>query len=57
MLTFFTIIIILNSVHITVLPLSGGGVDDAEQLVIGHGLGVEVRPHRAPLHVLIGPLQ
>ena len=42
---------------ITVLPLSGGRVDDAKQLVIGHGLGVEVRPHRASLHVLIGPLQ
>lgn len=42
---------------ITIFPLSGCWVDDAEQLVIGHGFWVKVRPHRFAFHVLIGPLQ
>lgn len=45
------------SAVITVSPLPGGGVDDAEELVIGHGLGVEVRPRWPALHVLVGAMQ
>lgn len=45
------------SAVITVSPLPGGGVDDAEELVIGHGLRVEVCPHWPVLHVLVGAMQ
>lgn len=42
---------------ITVFPLSGRRVDDAKELVIGHSLWVEVRPHRSALGVLVGAVQ
>ena len=38
---------------LTVLPLPRGRVDDAEELVVGHGLGVEVRDEGLHLHVLV----
>lgn len=41
----------------TIFPLSGCGVNDPKELVVGHGFWVEVRPHRSALHVLIGPLE
>lgn len=41
----------------TVFPLSGRRVDDAEQLVTGDGLGVQVHRHRLPLQVLVGLVQ
>lgn len=39
---------------VTVLPLACGWVDDAEQFVVGHSLGVEVVVDRLALHVLVG---
>lgn len=42
---------------LTVFPLPGGRVDDAEELVTGDGLGVQVHGHRLPLQVLIRLVQ
>lgn len=54
--------VFLNTLHtwtaeLTVSPLSGCWVDDAEELIIGHGLWIEVHPHGSTLQVLIGSLE
>ena len=36
------------------MPAPGGWVDHSEQLIIGHGLGVEVGEHGIHPHVLVG---
>ena len=54
MKTSFEIANTFNGSKLTVFPLPGGGVDDAEQFVVGDGLGVEVNGCRLLLHVLVG---
>lgn len=42
---------------LTVFPLSGGWVYDAEKFIIGDSFGVQVSPYRPTLHVLVGPVE
>ena len=46
-------LLLSSTSQLTVFPLPGGGVDDAKQLVVGDGLGVEIDSHRLLLHVLV----
>ena len=43
--------ILLSNLELTVLPFSGGWVDDAEQLIVGDSLGVQIVQYWLPLHV------
>lgn len=41
----------------TIFPFSSGWVDVTKQLIVGHCFGIEVLPHRFPLHDLVGLVQ
>lgn len=42
---------------ITILPLSGGGVQVTKQLICGHSFWVDVIPHWFHLHVCVSSME
>lgn len=42
---------------LTIFPLSGGWVDDTKQLVVGHGLGIQINGRWLLALVFVGPVQ